>query len=132
MTFLRTKRTLSVRRSEPDVLTEGQRVLDLISEGQEVVVDPQAVDRSHEQLCDVVRVGLRSVPGYTRGLGFTLVENLEKSIEPRTLDCKRRNEKARTNDLQSRPSLPNPLHPFGPVNLSAKTGKFNPTTVEMW
>jgi len=40
MTFLRTKRTLSVRRSEPDALTEGQRVLDLISEGQEVVVDP--------------------------------------------------------------------------------------------
>ena len=49
-----------VQQSEPDASFEKNKgVSDLISKGQKVIIHPQTMDRSHEQLCGYTRIKCR-------------------------------------------------------------------------
>ena len=57
----------------------------LVSEGQEIVVDPQKVHRSDEQLGEVTwELSFGVFPYRSRFKGTTLIENLERSVKSRT------------------------------------------------
>ena len=93
-------------------------VPDLVSKGQDIVINPQEVHGRCKQLCEFIHESILTSSPHGFEIGeTTLADNLEKSMKPRTLQCKRERERTRTAPVRSRPALLDPFHPFKSVVL---------------
>ena len=60
-------------------------MLDLVSKGQDVVINPQEVHGKRKQLCEFIHELIFASSPHGSEIGeTTLVDNLEKSMKPRT------------------------------------------------
>ena len=108
---------------------------DLISKGQEVVVKQQAVHGNRKKLHEIIRVNLRFVPHRSEIREITLFNNLEKSMKPKPLQCKKEDAQSLTDpgDLGQTRSIhpsrkyflqvPQRMRKFGPTTVSASQEK---------
>jgi len=104
-------------------LVEGHGVPDLISKRQEVVVDPQPVHTSYDQLCDVAWVNTRSIPEPVRDSKITLAEDLQGPSNRGLYSAK---EKTRTKAPRSGSLSPDPFRPSDRITFLQEPGNSIP------